>query len=260
MKTRTIPTDLVTLGARVVADEGPDALTMDRLARETGLSRATLYRQCGSREALLDAIAARGADVGDRTDTRARILAGAREVFGRVGFDAATIDDVASTAGVGTATVYRHFGDKDGLVTAFLDNIAPRRAARSARATATDDVRADLVRLATEMLRGAKDDGAVVRLIMVEALRGSALVDRVRKASPLRTITAIASLLRHHVEAGHLRDLDPAVLAQSFGGMVFSFGVIGPALRGEQAGDPVATAETITDLFLRGALATRRTR
>jgi AcrR family transcriptional regulator len=252
--------DLLKTAARIVTDEGPGGLTMDRLARATGVSRATLYRQSGGRGALLDALAAAGADVGDRTDARARILLAAREVFGRVGFEAAALDEIARAANVGVVTIYRHFGDKDGLVSAFLDELAPRRAAREARSSVSDDVRRDLERLAERMLTGMRDDAALVRLMILETLRGSPLMSRVRAKSPTRVVAALASLLRDHCAAGRLRDVDPRMLAQSFGGMVLAFGVVAPILRGEPAADPAQTARAITDLFLSGALPEQRER
>jgi len=250
----TVPPQVLKAATRIVSDQGPDGLTMARLARATGLSRATLYRQSGGREAVLDALAAAGADVGDRTDTRARILLGAREVFGRVGFEAAAIEDIAMTAKVGVATVYRYFGDKDGLVAAFLDELAPRRAVREARGTLSADVRRDLERLAERMLVGMRDDAALVRLLILETLRGGQLLPRVRAKSPTRMVTAVASILREHCAAGRLRDVDPRLLAQAFGGMVLAFGVVAPILRGEPASDPAETARALTDLFLVGAL------
>jgi AcrR family transcriptional regulator len=256
----TIAPRILQAAARIVAAEGPAELTMDRLARATRRSRATLYRQCGSREAVLDALARAGTDVGDRTDTRARILLGAREVFGRVGFEAAAIEEIASAAQVGVATVYRHFGDKDGLVGAFLDELAPRRAARDARRRVSGDVRSDLERLAEQMLIGMRDDAALVRLLILETLRGGPLLPRVRAKSPTRVVTAVASLLREHCAAGRLRDVDPHLLAQAFSGMVLAFGVVAPILRGEPASDPAQTARAITDLFLVGALARQEAR
>jgi AcrR family transcriptional regulator len=231
---------------------------MERLARATGLSRATLYRQSGGREAVLDALAEAGAAVGDRTETRARILLGAREVFGRVGFEAATIEEIAAASKVGVVTVYRHFGDKEGLVAAFLDGLAPRRAARQARASASDDVRRDLERLAERILTGMRDDAALVRLLVLETLRGSPMLARVRAKSPTRMVASLGSLLRDHCAAGRLRDLDPHLLAQSLGGMILAFGVVAPILRGDPAMDPAATARAITDLFLVGALADKK--
>ncbi len=260
MATSAIPHDVITAAARIVADEGAAALTIARLARATGVSRATLYRQSGGREAVLDALAAAGTDVGDRTDPRARILLGAREVFGRVGFEAATVENVATAAKVGVATVYRYFGDKDGLVTAFLEELAPRRAAREARDAVSGDVRRDLERLTERMLAGMRDDGALVRLLILETLRGGPLLPRVRAKSPTRVVTAVASLLREHCAAGRLRNVDPALLAQAFGGMVLAFGVVAPILRGEPASDPQETARFITDLFLNGVLRKKKAR
>ncbi len=244
---------IVAAATRIVSAEGPDALTMERLARETGLSRATLYRRSGGREAVLDALAAAGTDVGDRSATRARILGGAREVFGRAGFDAATMEEVAGAAGVGAATVYRHFGDKDGLVAAFLEEFAPRRAAREATAAFTGELRRDLEDLAEKVLTAVRDDAPLVRLMLMETLRGGATVARARAAAQEHSVTTIASLLRQH--AARLQDIDLATLAQAFSGMVFAYGVVGPLLRGEPAADPAKTARALTDLFLHGALA-----
>ncbi|EEA03900.1 transcriptional regulator, TetR family [Burkholderia sp. H160] len=46
---------------------------------------------------------------------RSAILDGAKTVFLRGGFGLATMDDVASAAGVGKQTVYRHFKSKEAL-------------------------------------------------------------------------------------------------------------------------------------------------
>src|SRR4029450_11529558 len=125
--------DLLRGAQRIGRTAGPEGLTMERLAKATGRSRATVYRQSGVRDALLDALAAKGTDVGDRADARERILRAAREVFAKAGFEAASVEEIASAANVGVVTVYRHFGDKDGLVTAFVDELGPRRAGREAR-------------------------------------------------------------------------------------------------------------------------------
>jgi AcrR family transcriptional regulator len=245
--------------ARIVTQEGLAGLTMGRLVQETGVSRATLYRQVGGRDALLNALTATGVDVGDRTGPRARILLAAREVFGRVGFEAATLDEIATAANVGVVTIYRHFGDKDGLVAAFLDDLAPRRAVFEARGSSSADVRADLERLAERVLIGMRDETALVRLLILETLRGSEMLTRIRAKAPTRMPSALAALIAGHQAGGRLRaDLDVRTLAQAFAGMVLAFGVVAPILRGEPPADPVQTAKAITELFLTGAWERRR--
>ena len=49
---------------------------------------------------------------------RQQILAGARQVFGELGYERASVDLIAARAGVSKATVYSHFGDKKTLFVA----------------------------------------------------------------------------------------------------------------------------------------------
>ena len=54
-------------------------------------------------------------------DTRAQLLAAAREVFAERGFDGATVRSIAERAGVDAAMVNHWFGSKEGLFSASLD-------------------------------------------------------------------------------------------------------------------------------------------
>jgi AcrR family transcriptional regulator len=58
---------------------------------------------------------------GRRARTRARLLDAAARVYARRGFDAATIDEVAAEAGLTKGAVYDHFGSKENLLFALLD-------------------------------------------------------------------------------------------------------------------------------------------
>ncbi len=55
-----------------------------------------------------------------RPKARRRILDAAYELFSRRGIRDVGVDDVIEQADVAKATLYRHFGTKDGLVLAFL--------------------------------------------------------------------------------------------------------------------------------------------
>jgi len=63
-------------------------------------------------------------------ETRARILAAALDLFRREGFEAATMRQIASAAGVATGAAYYYFDSKDSIVLAFYDqaqqDLAPR--------------------------------------------------------------------------------------------------------------------------------------
>jgi AcrR family transcriptional regulator len=102
----------------------------------------------------------------DARTNRARILAAADEVFGRGGAAAST-EDVARLAGVGIATVFRHFPTKRELlravVVARLDGLRDR--ARTLAADDATDPGAAFVAFFTEVV-----EGAAHKLTIVEAL------------------------------------------------------------------------------------------
>jgi AcrR family transcriptional regulator len=56
-----------------------------------------------------------------RARTRARLLDAAARVYARRGFESATLDEVAEEAGFTKGAVYDHFGSKENLLFALLD-------------------------------------------------------------------------------------------------------------------------------------------
>jgi AcrR family transcriptional regulator len=73
------------------------------------------------------------------------------------------VEDVASTAGVGVATIYRHFGSRDGLIREVL-------AARTATMI-------ELIHAATDALDDAEAFAQAVRVIAGELARERGMVD-----------------------------------------------------------------------------------
>ena len=55
--------------------------------------------------------------------TRAEIVAAAERHFAEVGFEAARLDDIAAEVGIRRAAIFYHFGDKQELYAAVLDEI-----------------------------------------------------------------------------------------------------------------------------------------
>jgi len=55
--------------------------------------------------------------------TRAEIVAAAEQHFARRGFEATRLDDVANEVGIRRAAIFYHFGDKQELYTAVLDEL-----------------------------------------------------------------------------------------------------------------------------------------
>ncbi len=253
------PLDLLDAAERIVREKGLDALTMDSLAAAAQVSRATVYRQVGNREALLRQLTERGLVIGERVRLRERVLAAAAQLFPRLGLEATTVEAIAEAAGVGSASVYRHFGDKKGLILAFLAAQAPRKAGWALARKPSGDLAADLSQLALAALQHLKDSGPLIRLALLEHARGGELISKLSR-SPDRTVHALESLLRHYAARGELRVAEPRTLARMFLGILFSLGLMGPMWGMSGDCDPVRDAQRAVALFLRGAAARKTVR
>jgi AcrR family transcriptional regulator len=74
----------------------------------------------------------------DAEINRQRVLAAAKELFRERGTEV-TLNDIAAHAGVGVATVYRRFANKEELIDALFDDIIEQAAALAAEAAADAD-------------------------------------------------------------------------------------------------------------------------
>ena len=63
----------------------------------------------------------------DKSKKRATILDGAVDVFISMGYELASMDKIAETAGVSKRTVYNHFGSKENLFQAIVDDFLAKR-------------------------------------------------------------------------------------------------------------------------------------
>src|ERR1700684_3719472 len=59
-----------------------------------------------------------------KAETRTRLLAAAADLFAEHGIDGVSVDAVAEAAGRTSGAVYAHFGSKQGLLLALLDEWA----------------------------------------------------------------------------------------------------------------------------------------
>jgi AcrR family transcriptional regulator len=121
--------------------------------------------------------------------TRAAILDAARQEFGGVGFDRATIRGIAAVAGVDPALVHHYFGTKNALFDAALqvpvsaDEIVPRvlagdpdgigeRAVRTMLALWEDEQRQTVFRAMIRSAASNEQAAAMIRTIVTRQIIG----------------------------------------------------------------------------------------
>lgn len=239
---------------RLLAARADRDFTMEQLAEESRLSRATLYRRVGSKEALLQRLVhERGLKINafEDADVPTRILQAARLAFGKNGLTRTTMEEIAAEAGLGVATLYRHFGDRESLIRAFMQEYAPRRAFDRIAQQSRGDIEADLTHLVTEMLTFLHENRDMIWLGLVEGKKTEHLLARLREA-PKGTRVDLVRFFETAVASGRLRRQDPEQMATALAGMLMAFALQVPVFSGGPLKDPQETAEFIADLFLHG--------
>jgi len=156
----------------------------------------------------------------DAERNRARLIEAAREVFAERGF-AATLDDIARHAGLGTGTAYRHFADKHQLAALVVAESNAALLADVEAANRVEDPWPALVGLCEAIAaRQAGNRG------LHEALTGAARGEL--KAQVWPQITAgVTALVERAQRAGVVRpDLAPTDIGIVLGmlGPVYEFG------------------------------------
>ncbi|MEU3779131.1 helix-turn-helix domain-containing protein [Streptomyces sp900129855] len=159
----------------------------------------------------------------DARRNRETLIAAAREIYAERGVDA-PLDDIARRAGVGNATLYRHFTDRAALIeTVFHDALTPiLDAARETRerADAWSGLTAYLDRVFTLLAadRGAGD-------LMTTGIRGVPTLDALREENR-RTLE---TLLRRGQEQ---RTIRPDLTVEDLLFLLAALGLATPAAPG----------------------------
>jgi TetR/AcrR family transcriptional repressor of mexJK operon len=150
---------------------------------------------------------------------RRAILDAAVRLFCALGYARTSMDDVAAEAGVGKQTVYGHFGDKQGLFLAAVEQArAAQRANQADLVTDTGNPLADLTEVGERMLKVALSPtvSALHRLTIAELPHHPGLQRAWREGAEPTVDHALASYLRACHAAGTLSVPDPVRAARQF--------------------------------------------
>ncbi len=180
------------------------------------------------------------------------ILAAAEEVFCQLGYDAATMADVAQRAGVVEGNVYRYFKSKRELVARVVSDWYSRKISElDAEVRQIASVRSRLRYLIAAHLRSLRDSPALMRLIIRELRTGdpefSAIVGELNQ----RYTAFLRLTLEDGVRSGELRESTPVRLVRDmiFGGIEHH---AARYLAGSGALDVESTADQMLALILAG--------
>jgi AcrR family transcriptional regulator len=136
----------------------------------------------------------------DAERNRRRLLAAAGELFAEKGL-AVGLDEVARHAGVGVATAYRRFSDKDELIEALFEERIAHVVALAERALVAEDPWAGLVQFMEGAVRMHACDRGLKQLVFGTELGAARLQAARQRIHPL-----VTQLVERARAAGSLRD------------------------------------------------------
>ncbi|MEM7055379.1 MAG: TetR/AcrR family transcriptional regulator [Bacteroidota bacterium] len=248
-KNNTTKTIILDAAQSLLADVG-ETFTMEQLEAKSGISRATIYRRVGSKQTLLQRLAEERGQTIDLPNTKQHILKSAQTVVRRQGLVGATMEAIANEAGVGVATVYRHFGDKDRLLQAFIEEMTPRNTVRSIMMEPTGEVAADLEKIIYAMLIFFYENRDLVRLMLTEGEAERRYLDKLRTRSS-STLNSLTDYFQHQLDAGRIQSVGPASdIALALMGMMMAFAVVNPVYNYKELENPEQCSKLIVRLFL----------
>jgi AcrR family transcriptional regulator len=157
----------------------------------------------------------RGADA----DRRAAILDTADDVFLEVGFQAASMSEIAARLGGSKGTLYNYFPSKEDLFIACVQRHCESfRAQMSALIEAGGDFQETLTRVGRRYVEFVGSDETVrkFRMIVAEADRAPELTRAFYETGPARGAASLAAYLESTMESGLLMKTDAVSAAQIF--------------------------------------------
>jgi len=159
------------------------------------------------------------AAVADDNAKRRQIIAGAREMFLRQGFDAASMSDIARAAGVSKGTLYVYFTNKEQLFEAIVHEECLVHAEGVFTLDPNDhDVEGILLRLGTAYLDFLcrPDKSSALRTVVAIADRMPEIGKVFYETGPAVGIAKLAAYLKAQSEAGVLAVDDCELAAAQF--------------------------------------------
>lgn len=149
------------------------------------------------------------------------IIAAAASLFAANGFKGTTTREIARTAGISEALLFKYFPTKRALYAAILAEKAPVSqllASVEEAARKRDDARVFTLIAGYRIRRGA--DPTLLRLLLFSALEGHELSDMFFRNQDRVFYDYLAGYIARRIRDGAFRRVDPLLVARAFMGMV----------------------------------------
>jgi AcrR family transcriptional regulator len=189
---------------------------MADFADAAGVAERSLYRLFGSRQALL-----REAGCTPEPTARQRILESALDLVGRHGLAELSMDELATTARVSRATLYRLFPGKSALFGELIRAFSPWEPVADVIDAMPEARPEEVMPAVAAAIAGAMQDrvGLLLRMVF-ELLQGNPDTAEGMRESMARGLPDLVGYLSNQMQAGRLRPMHPVPAIQLLAGPI----------------------------------------
>ena len=188
-------------------------------------------------------------------ERQAGLIAAAASLFAAKGFNGTTTKEIAKSAGVSEALVFKYFPTKRALYAAILAEKVTVNELLEAVEEASkkrDDHRV-FTMIASSRIR-PDVDSTLLRLLLFSALEGHELSDMFFGKHHKVFYDHLASYIRTRIDDGAFRPVDPLLAARAFIGMVVHHRLLHEIFGVPMHQSHEDTVSTYVDLFLTGLI------
>jgi TetR/AcrR family transcriptional regulator len=158
------------------------------------------------------------------SDRRSQLIETALDVFSHKGFNGATTKEIAASAGVTEAIIFRHFGTKQALYQAVLESEfgCPGFQQWMAQAQACMDRNDDeglFGAIAAAIIASYRDDPRLERVLLFAALEGNEQGLAHYRSSSIPIFELLRVYIQRRQREGSLADHDPGAILAAITGM-----------------------------------------
>ncbi|WP_447977880.1 TetR/AcrR family transcriptional regulator [Candidatus Nitrospira bockiana] len=188
-----------------------------------------------------------------RQEREAHIISAAAALFAANGFKGTTTREIARTAHISEALLFKYFPTKRALYAAILAEKAPISELLEVvdeAAKKRDDIRVFTLIANYRIHRGS--DPTLMRLLLFSALEGHELSDMFFRSQHRMFYDYLSNYIGQRIKERAFRPVDPLLVARAFMGMVAHHRLLHEIFRVQAHCSPEESVETYVTLFLDG--------